>query len=329
MKLVLVTIGVAVGVLWYYESGKEGFEAPPAPRERIFVSIPSYRDDACMATVREAFAKAADPTRIFVGCCEQNTASEKERCRPVDFAHHTNVRVISIPHVEAMGPTYARALCASLYRGEEYVLSIDAHSSFAKGWDATLIRMIKTCPDPARSILTHYPPGLDDTGTTVPRLCKLRFGEHGLPVLDAVSVTRTSTPHRVPYMAGGMWFAPGRIMRDVPMDPTLDFLFQGEEFLLSARCWTSGYDMYTPTENVVYHDYKREHAPRYWNDLPEWHARQQATVARVRQMLSLGGAARQLHGPYGLGSVRTLEAYYQFARLDPVAQTSSGETAFC
>ena len=37
----------------------------------IFVQIPSYRDPECGATIRDAFAKAAHPERIFVGVCEQ------------------------------------------------------------------------------------------------------------------------------------------------------------------------------------------------------------------------------------------------------------------
>lgn len=306
-----------------------------AKPKTIFVSVPSYRDASCMRTLRNMFAMATHPGRVFVGCCEQNTASVKEQCKPNKFKYHANVRVISIPHGEAKGPTYARALCADLYRGEDFVLSIDSHSKFAKGWDVALIDMLRACPSP-KAIVTHYPPerkaakdpNVDAHG--IPCLCASKFGGDGLPVLEAVMVAATAgAPRPVPYLAGGMWFAPGSVFADVPMDPTLSHLFQGEEFLLSARCWTAGYDMYTPTKSVVFHYYGRKGEPHYWDDQPKtWHALQTATGARVRQILGLEQPGMPDYA-YGMGSARTLQAYYDYCGIDPVAKTSRSKDIFC
>jgi [Skp1-protein]-hydroxyproline N-acetylglucosaminyltransferase len=333
MYVLALVLVFAVFLLILLDFVEPYIDSPQQDAQTIFVSVPSYRDETCMETVRALFQKADNPKRVFVGCCEQNTKESKELCKPTSFKYHDNMRVTSIPHMEARGPTYARALCAALYRDEDYVLSIDAHSKFAQGWDTTLIAMLHRCPNPTRAILSHYPPGLDELGkssskTHVPKLCSCKFGEHGLPILDAVSLEPTISPAPVPFLAGGMWFARGRVFRDVPMDPTLEYLFQGEEFLLSARVWTSGYDIFTPTENVVFHDYERKHAARYWDDQPTWYAKQQETVKRVRRVLALDDGEDDKY-KYGLGTKRTIQEYYAFAKIDPKKGVSKSRSKFC
>ena len=41
----------------------------------------------------------------------------------------------------------------------------------------------------------------------------------------------------------------------------------GEEIILSARLWTSGYDIYSPTQPVLTHRYKRMDQPKFWESL--------------------------------------------------------------
>ena len=41
--------------------------------------------------------------------------------------------------------------------------------------------------------------------------------------------------------------------QEVPFDPELPYLFDGEELLYSARLWTSGYDLFAPVANAVFH----------------------------------------------------------------------------
>ena len=33
---------------------------------------------------------------------------------------------------------------------------------------------------------------------------------------------------------------------------------------MSARLWTSGYDLFSPTTNVLNHYYVRRHKPKFW-----------------------------------------------------------------
>ena len=65
-------------------------------------------------------------------------------------------------------------------------------------------------------------------------------------------------------MAAGYLIAHSDMLRDVPFDPFLPYLFLGEEILLSARLWTSGYEIFSPTISLVGHRYERNQQPKFW-----------------------------------------------------------------
>lgn len=296
----------------------------------IFVSVASYRDADCLATLRSMFGNASDASRVFAGVCEQNTNDAGEVCLPAGFEWHDQVRRISLPHREAKGPTYARYLCSTLYRGETYFCQIDSHTRFAKGWDAKAIKTLKACPS-AKPVLTHYPHDwehmkAENKVTSVPVLCKSKFDAHGVPTFEAVSMEPSAggAPRPVPFTSGGFVFGPGEMLREVPYDPDLPQLFQGEEILYSARLWTTGYDFFTPTQNLVYHHYYRETAPKFWSDV-DYSAQQAATLAKVKKLLQ----GRMDAYPHGMGTARQLGDYWDYAGLDWTAKTSTSESKFC
>jgi hypothetical protein len=298
-------------------------------KDTIFVSVASYRDSDCIETIRAMYDSAARPDRLYVGICEQNSAEAKEACVPGQFKWNHRVRRLTIPAMEAKGPTYARYLCSTLYRGETYFCQIDSHTRFVKGWDAKAVKCLKACPAPRRSVLTHYPHDWDqnsETGTKdVPVLCKSKFDDNGILTFEAVSIAPSEKPKPVPFVSGGFVFAPGTMVQDVPYDPDLPHLFQGEEILYSARLWTSGYDFYTPTENLVFHKYGREDSPKFWGEVPGFQEAQAATLAKVRKLMAGGmpGYAR------GMGAKRTIAAYWKFVDADPAAKVSKSEAKFC
>ena len=53
------------------------------------------------------------------------------------------------------------------------------------------------------------------------------------------------------------------LLREVPYDPALKFLFFGEEMSMLARMWTSGYDIFAPAEAVVFHLWTRDYRPSF------------------------------------------------------------------
>ncbi len=294
----------------------------------IFVSIASYRDTDCNATLTSLFANATHAARVFVGVCEQNTKAGSESCVPTEFEWHDQVRRISVPYKEARGPTYARYLCSTLYRDETYFCQVDSHTRFTPGWDVRAIDMLRACPS-SKAVLTHYPHDWDRTrlGTAaagVPVLCKSLFDADGMLTFNAVTLDASPVPRPVPFTSGGFVFGPGSMVREVPYDPDLPHLFTGEEILYSARLWTTGYDFFTPTDNLVFHHYYRSDAPKFWNDL-EYEAQQKVTRTKVHALL---GGGMQGYG-YGMGTARSLQEYWAYAGIDWAAKTSASEAKFC
>jgi hypothetical protein len=303
----------------------------------IFVSIASYRDAECMATIKDIFAKAKRPKNVFVGICEQNTRDAEESCAPENFEYHDNVRKITIPSGEAKGPTYARYLCSTLFRGETYFMQIDSHTSFAQSWDEIAISEQKKCPSP-KSILSGYPHDRKNHSInekSVPILCKSKWNADKLPQFEAsikssAALQNAEKPFPIPFMSGGFIFAPGSMVVDVPFDPNLPQLFQGEEIAYTARAWTSGYDIYSPVKNIVFHEYYRTDKPKFWDDQKLWVLEQRGSATRVRRILGLEEPAiKPGSEAYSLGTKRTIQEYWDFAGLDPKKQTSTSEQKFC
>lgn len=327
IMVILALLLVAVIILWWTAPAREDY----TQEQTIFVSVASYRDSECSATIKNLFAQAERPSRVFVGVCEQNSSrSPEEACVPAALPE--NVRRIAIPHLEAKGPTYARYLCSTLYRGESWFCQIDSHTQFAKGWDTLAIKNAAACPS-NKPILTHYPRKFEEYGSSdggVPVLCKSTFDGHGVPTFESIILgpPADGMPRKVPFVSGGFVFMPGSAVREVPFDPDLPHLFQGEEILHSARLWTAGYDFFTPLDNIVFHQYERKGKPKFWSDIKGFNAGQDATLRKVRRLLGLEQPAMTGY-PYGMGTVRSLEEYWRFAGIDVLTKTSVSQQKFC
>lgn len=327
--LLAVCLAALVATLvWSKAPFVEGFTDVADDAATIFVSIASYRDVDCHATLSDVFKHASKPERVFVGVCEQNTKANAEACLPPEFQWHDQIRRISVPHKEAKGPTFARYLCSTLYRGETFFCQVDSHTRFTPGWDSRAIAMLKTCPSP-KPVLTHYPHDWGEAqkeggAVGVPVLCKAEFGDNGVLTFNAVTLPASAAPRPVPFTSGGFVFGPGTMVTEVPYDPDLPHLFQGEEVLMSARLWTTGYDFFTPVENLVFHNYTRAEAPKFWNDV-DYTAEQKNTVEKVKALLT-GGMGAYKHG---MGASRTLQQYWEYAGVDWATKTTTSGERFC
>ena len=74
------------------------------------------------------------------------------------------IREIRLDFREATGPCKARALAQALWAGEAYVLQIDAHMRFGRGWDERLVRWLAQAEagtPHGRAVLSTYPPGYE------------------------------------------------------------------------------------------------------------------------------------------------------------------------
>ena len=118
-------------------------------------------------------------------------------------------------------------------------------------------------------------------------------------------------------------------MSDVPYDPEL--YFYGEEIAMSARLWTSGFNIYAPNRLLLFHLYKSkgttaEHSATHWGDHSNWHKYNLRALKRVHTLLgSLNNAPASIRyfndqpgelEPFGLGRKRSLTMYQHWAGVD-------------
>lgn len=320
--------------------------------ETIFVSIASYRDPQCAYTLFDLFEKAACPFRIHVGVLEQNHPIED---RPIlktykrlvqsqngvhDFSTH--IRIMSIPHTDARGPVYARALIEkNLYRGEKYYMIIDSHTLFISEWDQQCITKWKTCKQwSPKPILTTYPQDFkaydrvwgkhnssNDNQHSKDMGTFLRFkgfhSETQLVEIEGPSFRRVPPcPQMGLFWAACFSFGLADQIQHVPYDPFLGFVFNGEEISMAARLWTSGYDFFHPETTIIYHMWSRQNRPTFWELLQPHdensHLRKQQKqkgYERLYALLGIGQTQSTLLPPYALGQIRTLHQYELFTGI--------------
>lgn len=304
--------------------------------ETIFVSVASYRDKLCSQTLKSIFDYAKYPERIFVGICQQNKENDPE-CIDPNFKYYKNVRIMRLDYQEAYGPTFARYLCSTLYQNETFFLQIDSHTLFVKDWDVKCIQMIESLEkSPSilnkKVLLSHYPPQMkyhsdEKQYSMVTHMVECFFNESGMISFKGAKWKRPGPlPRRNAFIAAGFIFCRGQWLKDVPFDPHLKNLFVGEEILLSARSYTSGWDVYTPNQNVVFHAYTRIDEPKFWNDnsYDDSEVKQKVKIIleleRNLQNLKDGDIQKSIE-KYNCGKIRSLNDFYNFIGVDVKSKT--------
>ena len=269
------------------------------PSETIFVSIPSYRDPELSKTIVDLFTQASCPFRIVVGVCNQNNNDLRESFKNTnvpftnDFGRFlsTNMRVENVPYEKAKGPAIARAsIEKKLYNGEKYYMMIDSHMRFMPEWDRVAIENLQACPSP-RSIITMYPSGYNrhNSDVTFDPEEKVTFlkakgnTDRGFITLEGSPFsTKPIRPLPQLFWTPCFSFTYAVAHLEVPYDYHLRNLFLGEEILMSARLWTSGWDFYTPMKMIVKHLWDRNYRPTFWE------LRGDSTTAEQRGQVLLG-----------------------------------------
>ena len=264
---------------------------------------------------------ARRPASLRFGICWQQdpqAAIDVER-----FRADPRFRFIDRTVQESQGGPWARNLAQSLWRGESYTLQVDSHTKFEPDWDARLIEMLEALPAPKPIItmnapLFHY----DDDGVLrrelamgVPTTRVSSWAADGgwAPWFD-FGKPNQQQPGRTRFVNGNFAFSRGQWNVEVPQDP--DHYYWGEEFSITVRSYTWGYDLFLPSEVVAWHMLHR-HAPprRHWeHGEAVVHRRSSVALERLRRLV-YGGEGRAL-GPFGLGNVRPLHDYEIYAGFD-------------
>ena len=297
--------------------------AAPAPeraalderRSKIFVSVPSYRDTECAATVESMIRAASFPSRVFVGIYEQN-AEPRESCNTDASRLAGGVRVVSVGAEKATGPCSARYQCAALMRDEDVYLQVDSHTTFAEGWDVAAIATLRALQgaQEGRVVVSTYP--VDCAAgwqTSDPPVIESAEHKGSWFVFSATARADARNNHaRSRQVGGGFLLCVADVVRRVPLDPHLDGVFNEEELLYTARLFTHGIDVVAPRANIVCHKYTYAEHRTVWTDTPKWRDGT-GGYARLRALLS--GTHPDLYGPHAFGRARPLSAFWESAGI--------------
>jgi hypothetical protein len=288
--------------------------------ETIFLMIASYRDFQCRETITSAFRKADHPERLYVaavdqvvegdiGCLDLEVPCSVDNTQPI-CVYKDQISVFKMDAQQATGPVTARHIGDRLYRGEYFVMQMDAHCLFVRHWDTQIVNQWRLTGN-EMAVLSSYLTDVqgsidangDSTRNTRPIMCNsdfegampARYLRHGSQPEDVPTVREM--PQLQPFWAAGFSFSRGHFKLRVPYDAYQPMVFQGEEIAIGIRGFTYGYDFYAPRDSVVFHEYaersqRRKKIPMFWfvyslgqffAFLPYTHPRSHPPLALLRE----------------------------------------------
>ena len=289
----------------------------------IFVQIAAYRDPQLIPTIKNMLENAKRPKNLRLGIARQ-FHPEDGFDDLSEYENDKRFRILDIPYEESTGVCWARNLTQQLYEGEDYTLQIDSHMRFEKGWDDTLIKMIKQLQKKGhkKPLLTGYVSSFDPENDPQGRVNEPwrmafdRFTPEGvvffLPeVIPGWKELKDPVPAR--FYSAHFAFTLGVFSTEVQHDP--EFYFHGEEISISVRAYTHGYDLFHPHKVVIWHEYTRKGRTKQWDDDKEWHKKNTACHIKNRQLLGVDGEVYSGDTSQFFGTERTIRDYERYAGL--------------
>lgn len=324
--------------------------------ETIFLMIASYRDFQCRETITSAFNKADHPERLFVGAVDQVVPGDIG-CLDIEIPcsqdptqaickYKDQISIYKMDAATATGPVTARHVGDRMYRGQYFVMQMDAHCLFVRHWDSYIINQWRDTHNEMAvlsSYLTDVQDSIDGNGdstrNTRPIMCNsdyegadpARYLRHGAQPEEEPVIKEG--PQLQPFWAAGFSFSRGHFKVNVPYDAYQPMVFQGEEIAIGIRGFTYGYDFYAPRDSVVFHEYavkssRRKKVHMFWEN-SKYAGQGQKSLKRATAII---GMAPDLppdswdHSEetrYGIGNVRRLDLFYKLFLIDTLQRKAT------
>ena len=336
--------------LFFYTDGKECGETltelflqADNPDDIVVSLIEQQLEDE--TTCVEAYCKHAKNVEIF------NRAEYRKDHWSVisnDFAKNLcpridQIRVVRANENSAKGPPWARAMGRRSLGNEQFCMHISTHTSFEKSWDA-MARTEWLSANNEFAILSNPPKPMGTPNESVPRLCRVEFlDEEKLPHYDAHpdgKVEKLEKPLLSHTWSPGFSFGKCHMEEAAPSDGFLPYVSSDiEAFARYARMWTRGYDVYTPTQNIVFKKiFENPHQLEWINN---WYGQKilflRKSYKRIRSYLEIPIAEDDSSltekvdnlGIYGIGKRRSLKQLNEFLGIDLESLKSRSPDAPC
>jgi hypothetical protein len=294
----------------------------------IFVAIASYLDYEIKYTILDCINKANHPENLYFSVCLQYDENEGTNESCIDeLTQKYNIKIVKYHYTQSEGGCWARNQAQLAYNDEKYSLQIDSHTRLLQNWDEIAIsdynKLKQTVNKP---LLSFLPPsyfrkdelGIDFNFTHIEEPDKIHIPKFNAitaeywPQHDGYSnEVRTNGDNlSVKILYGGFVFGDGDWVKDIIQDP--EHYYTGEEFALTIRSFTHGYDLYAPSKILAWH--RCHYTPlkkHYTNNNEVGDAKHRHAMERLRKLIEGGDL-----GIYGLGNARTIEDYGNYAGID-------------
>jgi hypothetical protein len=230
----------------------------------------------------------------------------------------------AVPAAVGKGPAHQRGLASALLRYEhedDMCLSMDSHMDFQDNWDETLIMDWRHTRNEF-AVLSTYPGDITRRGSSglnwFVDVCGFEM-EDGIPRGRGGGdqpYDRSRAPYLSTNWAAGLSFHRCHMERVVPVDWHLPWIFTGEEVDRAVRLFTHGYDIYSPTQMTVLHEYAHAKQNFWAESPPDKYQIQARSQARLKSLLQSGRDTGEDYGIFGLGTQRTLEEYVTWSKIN-------------
>jgi len=235
-------------------------------KEKIFVSIVSYKDTQIVETIKSIYDEACNPERIVVGVLLQDSQEMHELVSALEYP---NLKIKHVLPSETLGCPWARdVLKEELYDDEDYFFQIDSHSRVKRHWDNILIKQHKSLPieKRRRAVITTYPNHFEVSDNDKSYLIKCTNNPSMLNVkpfnvndpydnrfrgVTSGSV-KDYTIKKSKWVAGGFVFATGLWAQEIRCPHDIFFL---EESHRAFQSYLKGWNFYTTSEATLWHNY--------------------------------------------------------------------------
>lgn len=285
---------------------------------KIFVSIACFMDNDIINTIEDCLDKAKYPENIIFGICYQCEDNDNLLEK---YENKENFRIIKMNWKEAKGPTYARFLCSTLIKDEDYFMQIDCHSRFYKNWDNDIIKCYQKIDD-NKKILTMFPIPIKymDNENYPKNISTPTFQEISLNNIKLGSVTCSKQCVKTYYLSAAFIFGNIKFLKEVPLDPYLLYSYQKiEQQFYAIRLYTAGWNLYVPDKHYIGTNYeKSKHFDSNFNRIfpPSNNYLGNKSWERVlyyyglKKENELDSLFSKNLDKYGLGKERTLESFF-------------------
>ena len=302
--------------------------------EEIFVAIAAYREPELRLTIESCIDNAVHPDLLRFGVCLQYDLDGPEETQPDCLAGiDADLRLLSHDWTESKGGCWARHRTQSLYDGEAYTLQIDSHTRMAPRWDADLRTMLRDFPSdkplitgqlPLYSLIDGRSVLHDDAEEQVRVTVAETWSPEGwIHHPSKLVPSETAVPRPTRILSGMFVFTLGEWNIEVRQDP--EHLYSGEEFALSVRSYTCGYDLFNPGHVVAWTRNHPEPNKKFISHHDKAEVRRRHDVATKRLRVLLRGDPDRILLPYSVGSARTVDEYSEWSGLDCATYSISDE----